>query len=253
LPYGTQAAAPARVTYAVRVGPYQEAGSVQKVHQRLRNLGFEPVLIYGPNGIYLRPLTTPEEPKAVKIARALQQEGLTAIVTEAGPETGMLKAVDAAVPRYRPAGFRADFEAGQSKGWEISGSAVSVRNSSLFSFHGEHALEIALRETNAGSPGLLRAQTETVVLPQDRMVARVLQPASAGGHLNVLFYMVDATGQRFRDTPLPLTPEKWTEVQSIVSNHVVLPISEIGLEFQSPDRPWTGSVYVDTAEQQRPQ
>jgi len=69
---------------------------------------------------------------------------------------------------------------------------------------------------------------------------------------NALCYIIDATGKIFRDTPLALVPEKWTEVQSIVSNHVALPISEIGLEFQSPDRPWTGSVYVDYVEQQRP-
>jgi hypothetical protein len=250
--YKSQATLPARITYAVRVGPYRTPTAVQHAHQRLRNLGFEPILLYSADGIHLRALTTPDEPRATQVARGLQQDGFTAIVTETGPDSGLLKAVDAAEPRYRVSGVRVDFEAGQSKGWEISGSAISMRNSSLFSLSGEHSLEVALRETSHAAPGILRLRPESVVLPQDRFVAHALQPTSAGGRLGAAFYVIDARGQTLRNTMIPLNAEKWVQLQLVVSPHVTLPIQEIGIEFRTSREPWTGAVYVDRVEQQRP-
>src|SRR5207249_9934088 len=40
----------------------------------------------------------------------------TAIVTETGPDSALLKGVEAAEPHYHTSGVRADFEGGQSKG-----------------------------------------------------------------------------------------------------------------------------------------
>src|SRR5437763_1757869 len=83
-----------------------------------------------------------EAARATRIARGLQEEKFTAIVSESGPGSDLLKPTGADAPRYRPAGQRIDFEAGQSKGWEAGGAAVSMRNSSLFAYHGEHSLEV---------------------------------------------------------------------------------------------------------------
>src|SRR5207302_8779632 len=123
-------------------------------HQRLRGLGFEPLLIYSKDGTYLRVVTTPEEPKATRMARGLEQDGFMAIVTETGPDSGLLKTMETAEPHYHSAGLRVDFEGGQSKGWEVGGSAISMRNSSLFAFSGEHSLEVALRDASGVVPGL---------------------------------------------------------------------------------------------------
>jgi hypothetical protein len=221
-------------------------------HQRMRDLGFEPIVLHGTDGTYLRALTTPEEPKAVRVARGLQADGFSAIVSETGPETGLLKSADAAVPRYKTAGVRVDFEGGQSKGWEVGGSATAMRNSSLFSFSGEHSLEVALRQVSHTLPAVLRLRPESVVLPQDRFVARALQPTAAGGRLSAALYLIDARGVLFRNTTQPLEPEKWVDLQIVISQHVTLPIQEVGVEFRAPREPWTGAVYVDRIEQQRP-
>jgi hypothetical protein len=69
----------------------------------------------------------------------------------------------------------------------------------------------------------------------------------------VRFYLTDARGVNFVNTPIPLVPEKWIELQLVVSQHAMLPIQEVGLDFRAPEQPWTGALYLDDVEQQRAQ
>jgi hypothetical protein len=221
-------------------------------YERLRTAGFTPALIYGAEGAYLRACTTPEEMDASHIARRLQGQGYTAVVTEPGLEAGVLKGSGPSRPRYRVSGVRVDFEGGQSKGWEMGGSAVAMRNSSLFAFSGEHALEVALREASNARPGTVWLKPESVVLPADRFLAYVLQPTATAERLGARVYVTDARGQTSRNLAQPLEAGKWVELQFLIPPETALPIREIGLEFRSRQSPWTGTVYIDRVEQQRP-
>jgi hypothetical protein len=127
-----------------------------------------------------------------------------------------------------------------------------MRNSSLFSLGGDHSLEVELRQTTHLAPGILRLKPESVVLPQDRFLAHVLQPTSSGGRIGAALYAVDARGTVFHNMSQPLDAGKWVELRIVISPHVFLPIQEIGIEFRSAHQPWSGTVYVDRVEQQRP-
>jgi hypothetical protein len=238
-------------SYTVRVGPYRAPKDVLSAHKRLLALGFQPLLIRGADGTYLRALLAPTEREATRIAQGLREQGFSALVMESAPEADLIRG-RSGDPEYHVDGVLVDFEGGQTKGWDGAGSITSVRNSSLFSFHGKRSLEASLHEMSLQSPGQLRFKPESVVLSQDVFVARILLPNAADVHVGVRWYVVDANGKRSRTSGLPLRPGQWIATRYALLPQVMLPIQELGLEFISPkDTSWSGVLYVDNVEQQR--
>jgi hypothetical protein len=238
-------------TYAVRVGPYRAPQAVLLAHKQLLRLGFEPLLLRGADGTYLRALSTPTEREAARIAQGLREQGFGALVVESALDADLIRE-QTGDPKYQVDGVLVDFEGGQTKGWDGAGSVTSVRNSALFSYHGKHSLEASLHETSPQSPGQLRFRPESVVLPQDVFAARVLLPNAGKVRLGVRWYVVDANGKHSRTSGLPLRPGRWIESRYTLLPQVALPIQELGLEFVSPlGTSWSGVVYVDNVEQQR--
>jgi hypothetical protein len=247
---GRQLSAPAQATYSVRVGPYHEPRAVLLAHKRLLWLGLKPLLVRSADGTYLRVPTGPTEREATRVARGLKEQGYTTLVVETTPEAALSRG-KSADPKYHVDGVLVGFEGGQTKGWDGAGSVTSLRNSSLFSFQGEHSLEVSLGKLTPELPGQLRFKPESVVLPQDVFVAQALLPKAASVRIGVRWYVLDANGKVTRTSALPLRTGKWIATRLTILPQVALPIQELGLEVVSPRSPYSGIVYVDNVEQQR--
>jgi hypothetical protein len=247
-----QPSAVSQPTYSVSVGPYHESRAILQAHQRLLWLGFKPLLIRGSDGTYLRVPAPPTERAARRVAQGLKEHGYTGLVIETSQEAGHGR-TKPADPKYRVDGVLVGFEGGQTKGWDAAGPVAGLRNSSLFSFQGEHSLEASLAELRPGLPGQLRFKPESVVLPQDVFNAQVLLPRAAEGRLGVRWYVVDANGKATRNTGMPLRPGQWIATSLTILPRTALPIQELGLEILAPrsTSTWSGNVYVDNVEQRR--
>jgi SPOR domain len=251
-PEGMTSTSVAQNTYYVHVGPYRKREELLTAYLQIRKMGLESVLIPGDDGGRLQIIHTTDEREAKRLARKLFDRGFSPAVFGSDPPAAMLRSMRAATVQYGPVGIRVGFEGGQSVGWSPRGTAVGTRNSALFASDGTHSLEVLLQNTSSGAPAQVRNGSLSVVLPGDRFTVRVLQPVWWARPVTAFLFVTDAEKHVFRDIAVPLDSGHWVELKHTISQQVVLPLKEVGIQFGG-DLPYTGPIYVDELEQKRPQ
>lgn len=251
-PEGMTSTSVAQNTYYVHVGPYRNREELLTAYLQLRKMGFESVLIPGDDGGRLQIIHTADEREAKRTARKLFDNGFSPAVFGSDPPAAMLRSMRAATVQFGPVGIKVGFEGGQSAGWSPRGTTVGTRNSALFASDGTHSLEVLLQNTSSGAPAQVRNGSLSVVLPGDRFTVKVLQPVWWARPVTAFIFVTDAEKHVFRDIAVPLDSGHWVELKHTISQQAVLPLKEVGIQFGG-DLPYTGPIYVDEMEQQRPQ